>query len=368
MRELLLANAVMFGEIPSPTFGEQGRLRFMQDRLIEAGCLNVSTDEVGNAIGIHPGTGGAGKHILVAAHLDTPFEASVDHTIKVETNHMEGPGIMDNSLGCAAIASLPSILELLGIQLKNNLILMGSSRSLGRGDIEGMRFFMQGNKLLIRSGLLVEGGTLGRLSYSSLGMHRGVVTCSMPVEKKPGMMGGAVPVLNRIISRIREIPIPQEPATSIILGSIVGGNTYNTVAQQAQLRFEIRSEQIGMVGDISEQIGEICEEIGAAEHFNVQYEQVARRHNGGIAYNHPLVKTARDIHKALDVKPRPAPSTGELAALIEKGIPGVTLGLTKGEHRHELNERIEIEPIFTGLTLLIAMLQAIDGGLCDDES
>ncbi|WOO40766.1 peptidase [Rubellicoccus peritrichatus] len=369
LREILLANAVMFGEIPSPTYGEGGRVRFMQDRLIEAGCLNVSTDEVGNAVGIHPGQSSSASHILLVSHLDTPFSNSVDHTVKVHTNDMEGPGILDNSLGLAAIASLPSILEKLGIKLQSNLVLMGSSRSLGRGDIEGIRFFLERNLLPIRAGIVVEGGTLGRLSYSSLGMHRGVVTVNLPHNYDFSRFGatGAIPVLNRIVTQILGIPIPREPATSIILGSLDGGTTYNTVAELAQLRFEIRSEQVGMVGEISDQIDEICDEVGASTGMEITHEQVARRHNGGIAYGHPMVKTARGILESLDIKARPAPTTGELAALIEKEIPGITLGLTKGNRRHQFDEQVEIEPMFTGLAQLIVMLQAIDGGLCDVE-
>lgn len=369
LREILLANAVMFGEIPAPTFHEEGRVRFMQDRLIEAGCLNVSTDEVGNAVGIHRGEAGTDEHILLVAHLDTPFANSVDHAIKVHTNRMEGPGILDNSLGLAAIASLPSILEKIGIKLQRNLILMGSSRSLGRGDIEGIRFFLERNLLPINAGIVVEGGTLGRLSYSSLGMHRGVITVTLPQNYDFSRFGatGTIPVLNQIVTQILGIPVPREPATSIILGSMDGGTTFNTPAESAQLRFEIRSEKIGLVGEIAARIDEICDEIGASTGMEITHEQVARRHNGGIAYGHPMVKTARDVMKELKVKARPAPSTGELAALIEKEIPAVTLGLTSGHRRHQFNEQVEIEPIFTGLAQLIVMLQAIDGGFCDVE-
>lgn len=370
LREMLLANAVMFAEIPGPTFEESRRVRFMLDRLTEAGCLNVSTDEVGNAVGIHPGVPGSERYILVSAHLDTPFEASLDHTAKVSTDSIEGPGILDNSMGLSAIATLPSILDKLGIKLQSNLILAGTSRSMGRGDIEGMRFFLEGNPLPIEAGVIVEGGTLGRLSFTALGMLRGVITVTLPKDYDFSVFaaGGAIAVLNRIITRILGIPIPREPATSIILGAMDGGTTYNTIAKRAVLRFEIRSEQQGMVGDICDQIENICEEIAATARVEVSFEKVARRHNGGLDYQHPLVRGTRKIFETMEVEPRPAASTGELAALMEKGIPGVTIGLTKGEFRHQPNERVEIEPVFTGLAQLIGLLLAIDGGLCDAVS
>lgn len=370
VREMLLANTVMFGEIPAPTFQEEKRVRFMQDRFIEAGCHNVSTDEVGNAVAIHPGTGDSKNHLLISAHLDTPFPANTDHTVKVLTDHIEGPGVLDNALGLAAIATLPSLLNHLGIKLRSNLILLGSSRSMGRGDIEGIRFFLERNKLPIHSGIIVEGGTLGRLSYSSLGMLRGVITCKLPRNYDLSRFGaaGAIPVLNRLINGVLAIPIPREPLTSIILGAMEAGTAYNTMAKEGQLRLEIRSEALGMVGDIATQTEELCHEVAAISGTTITFEHVARRHNGGLSYSHPLVKTARQILTALSIQPHPAPSTGELAALIEKDIPGITLGLTEGANRHQPNESIEIEPLFTGLAQLITTIQAIDEGHCDAEN
>lgn len=369
VREIILANAVMFGEIPSPTFGEAGRVRFLMDRFTEGGCQNISTDEVGNAVAIIPGKTG-GRQLLVTAHLDTPFLDSVDHTVTVQTSHMVGPGVLDNSLGVAVIASLPAILDKLGITFENDLLLMGSSRSLGSGDIEGMRFFLNNNKLPIEAGVIVEGGTLGRLSYTSLGMSRGVVECRIPADYDFSRFGaaGAVAILNRIITGILALQIPREPATQIILGSVEGGTTFNTIAKTGSLRYEIRSEQVGLVGDLTEQIESLLKEIRSSSGVEVTLEEVARRHNGGLEYTHPLVKTTREVMEFLKVEPKVAPSTGELAALIEKDIPAVTLGMTYGENRHLFDEKVEIDPIFTGLAQLLAVLQAIDGGVCHGEA
>jgi di/tripeptidase len=79
-----------------------------------------------------------------------------------------------------------------------------------------------------------------------------------------------------------------------------------------------------------------------------------------------MVKTMRQILKTLEVKPRIEPSVGELSQLIEHGIPSVTLGLTRGKNKNELNESIDIHPIIGGVAQLIALLQSVDGGLCDE--
>ena len=169
LKEILLANLVMVGEIPAETFKEEKRVRFVLDRFRECGLDKISTDEADNALAVLPGKEGR-KSILVCAHLDTLFDDKVDHTVTVNTESVIGAGIADNSLGVAVLCSLPSILERLGIELDADLILMGASRSLGRGSLQGIEFFLDHHPGEIVAGVCVEGVDLGRLSYQSIGI------------------------------------------------------------------------------------------------------------------------------------------------------------------------------------------------------
>lgn len=395
VRELLLANVVMFGEIPAPTFQESARARFMLDRFIEAGCQSVSTDAVGNAAAIYPGKSGR-SNILVSAHLDTVFPASVDHAVHVHTDHMTGAGIMDNSLGAAVVASLPLLLEATGIELEDNLILLGTTRSHGEGNIEGMRFFLDNNTLPLRAALLCEGGTLGRLSYEALGMMRGVIEVTLPpidpqqgcAERSPlasaseqavvgqdglreqawslvqagGQDHGAIPILNRILTGILALDVPRHPPTQIILGSVEAGVSYNTRARSAVLRFELRSEGKGIVGDIALRIRQVVEAVAAHYGCRVELREVARRRRRDQPEGSSCVALGRALLGQLGVPVRAAPSTGEIEALLFRDIPALTIGLTQGRNRHGRDETIEIAPLFTGLTQLLALLQGLDGG------
>ncbi len=371
LREIVLANAIMAGEIPAPTFEEAQRVRFLCDRFTESDLNNISTDEKENATAVLPGSlpERERKNILVAAHVDTIWSANVDHSVSVGTDALVGPGIADNSLGLAVIASLPAILDHLGIRLQNNLVLLGATRSMGKGDLEGLRFFIENAKLPIAAALCIEGLHLGRLSYSCIGMMRGEITVRAPeaTDWKQGEATGSLVHIHRILSRILAIPTPQHPKTSIVLGSIITGTAYNISPRKAQLRFEVRSEQAGMVSRIQEQIEEIIEEVNAERDANATFTRIARRKPGGIGFHHPLVKTARKIMGQLNLQPKIAPSTSELSVLLDAGISSLTLGVSKGDNRHELNESVLIDPIFSGLAQIVAMLQAIDGGLCDED-
>ncbi|MBD3305359.1 M28 family peptidase, partial [candidate division KSB3 bacterium] len=195
--EIVLANLVMIGEIAAPTFSEQRRVEFLKDRFTESALIDCSIDQQENIYAILPGEKGK-DNILLVAHLDTVFTEDVDHTVHVRPDVLIGPGLADNSLGLATIATLPSILNHLQIQLQSNLILMGASRSQGRGDLAGLRFFLANADLPIKAGISVEGFHLGRLSHSSIGMLRGEINCTVPEEYDWTRLGetGAILTLN----------------------------------------------------------------------------------------------------------------------------------------------------------------------------
>jgi len=369
LREILLANAMMLGEIPAPTFGEQRRITFLGNRFTEEGLQRISIDEVaGNCMAMIPGREGK-RNILVCAHSDTVFSQKVDHAMSVTQDTIQGPGIGDNSLGLAAIATLPNLLNRLELQFSDNIILLGCTRSLGHGNLGGIKFFLENNTFPLHAGICVEGIQLGRLSYSSVGMLRGEVNLNMPSEYDWTKFGAtnAVTLLTKIVQGIQSIPIPTEPKTKIIFGSMNTGTSFATQPTTASLRFEIRSEADGMVTELRNRIADLVEEVATMSRTDISLTVVAHRKHGGLEDNHPMVKCMRKILATLDVKPHIEPSVGELSELIRQKIPSVTLGLTTGQHKNEYNESIDIQPTFNGLSQLVALLKSIDGGYCDDE-
>lgn len=368
LSEIMLANLVMIAEIPAPTFSEHDRMEFVLGRLNEYALLNCSTDEVGNGVGILPGAVGE-RNILLVAHMDTLFPTGVDHMVTIQPGYVSGVGIGDNSLGVASVITLPLILRELGITLDSNLIVMASSRSLGRGNIEGIRFFLDNTELPIAAGICVEGVKLGRLSYASIGMIRGEIHYAVPEEYDWTRFGtgGAIVDMNEVINHILEIPLPRRPRSTIVLNSIQSGTGFSAIPTKASLHFEARSEGGAMVHQLGETIENIAAEVASHTGAEITLEVVARREPGGIQFSHPLALSARRILSSLGVNPRISPSTSELSAFIDKQIPAVTIGLSTGEDLNVEGERIHIDPIATGLQQLLGLILAVDKGHCDAD-
>lgn len=367
LQETLIANLIMLSEIPSPTFEEAARVKLLLQRMVECGLDNVSTDEAGNGVGIIKGKDPS-RNILLVAHADTVYNAKADHALSVRADEIIGPGVADNSLGMAVLATLPDLLDRLGIKLNANLVLLSSTKGLGRGNLDGLRFFMDNNKVPLEAGICIEGEKLGRLSYTAEGMFRGYINCRIPEELDWPSAGqnSAIIALNDVINRILEIPIPRRPRTSIVLGAIRGGKSYNVMATQSALRFEVRSKDAEMVESVRQKIDDIIADVTSSHNAEFEFNVVSARDPGGIDIGHPLVKSCRAVMEKLDIQPTIRPSMSEVSELIARGLPAVTLGITEARNLHDLNETIRIKPIYTGLAQLLAMLLAIDGGFCNE--
>jgi len=359
-REMLLANVAMITEIPAPTFAEQDRIAFLEQRFNECGLQNCSIDEVGNGSAILPGSEGAGT-ILLTAHADTPFPASINHTCTIDFERIIGPGVADNSLGLAVLATLPSILEGLKIRFRSDLLLLGAVHSLDAGNQQGLRFFLANSEHALTTCISIEGVPLGRLRFRSMASFGAVISCH--VDRKLSRIS-AIDVLNQIILRLRDMKLQEQTNTELVLGVIEGGILYKVAARNARLKFQLRSDSDQSVMEISDEITGILDEvnrqIGISAHMNV----IVRTRYGGLDSSHPLVSMARRVMRIQGIHLRNSIHSSVVSGYVEQDIPALCIGITNGENLNDTDEFVEIEPIMRGLAQLIGILLAIDGGYC----
>jgi len=369
MRERLVANLVMIAQIPAPTGGEAARVRFLLYRFTEAGLSDATADDAGNAVGRVVGTGG-GRTILLASHLDTIFPASQSHDVMVEADRVVGPGVGDNALGAAIVSLMPSVLDHLGIELESDLILLGSTRSLGRGNHAGIRFFLDHVPEKVDFGICVEGIQLGRVNFFSIGTARADITCGIRQLSEPSRSYGsesALVVLNHIINRILGISTPSRPYTRIKMGRMRAGLYYDVEPDHAELGLEIVSHSDEMIDQICGQINDIVAEMSARHAVDAQLDVFFCTRAGGIPFAHPLVKSVLEVMDQLDVEPDQGHSPSELSELIARNVPAVTLGITHGtKSRKAAPDNVLIDPILTGVAQLVGVILAIDEGVCDE--
>lgn len=367
--ETIIANIILIGQVPAPTFQEMNRCQIFMDRMLEFQVDECSTDGYRNPIGIIRGKSPQTPPIFVVAHMDTAFGKDVDHNFSVQQKTITGAGVMDNAVGLGVLASLPEILRQTDISFESDLVLVGAIQSIGKGNLRGIRYLLNNWESPIRAAICIEGGELGRLNYYSDAMIRSEIQCriSKNGNRTRQYTPNAIIVINEVINQILELHMPQRPRSEIVLGTISGGLKHGHPADEANLGFEIRSDSDTMVQKLYTDIKDIVDGITHEFDVEINLKNISNVGASRLKYNHPLVKNARKIIHALDIEPASEPTESELSIFLAQNIPALTLGITYGESYQDERSIAHIDPIFKGIAQLIGILTAIDNGVCDEQ-
>lgn len=369
LQDTIITNVVLIGQTPAPTFREEKRTAVFLERLTDYQVDECTTDGYGNPIGIIRGSSARKPPIFVVAHLDTHHNSENELNYEVGSNFIKGPGLTDNSLGVAVLASLPIIFRKLDLKFKSDIVLAGVIQSIGNGNLKGIRHLLKTWSTPIRGAVCVEGVEIGRLNYYSAGMIRIEIECRIGTADgwERAFRPNAILVLNEVINQVLELKLPQRPRSRVIFGKITGGFKHGIIAYDAKLGLEIQSDSDQMVKSIYRDISDIVEGTGHEYDVEMNLKTISNVNAVKLNYNHPLVKTAGKIIHALDIKPVSDHSESELSIFLSKQIPAVTLGITSGENYHLDTAAVEIEPIFKGIAQVVATIMAIDTGVCDEQ-
>ncbi len=369
IRETVIANILLIGQTPAPTFEESARAEVFLERLSEAQTDICTTDDYNNPIGIIKGrSAGKSPPIFVVSHLDTTISGEVDHNYIIGKNSITGPGILDNSASAGVLASLPFICQALDISFESDLVLAGVTQSIGRGNLQGIRHLLKNWEGPIRGALILETEKLGRLNYYSEGIIRGEIACQIfsGGNRLHRHQPNAILILNEVINEILAMKLPQRPRSRVIIGQIEGGFKHGELAYDARLGFEIQSDSDAMVQQMHREIKDIVDGISHEHNVALTLDIITTLNAATLKYRHPLVKAAVAVMKRLGITPVSASSESELSIFLANNIPAVTVGLTDGKDMHLEYASMKIEPLFTGIAQALGIIMAIDQGVCDE--
>ena len=370
-RELILSNLVLTAQIPAPAFEENARGRFILERFQQNDLLDCYMDEAGNTAGAIKGVQSSGK-ILIFAHMDTHFEKNVEHNIGMTKTRVTGPGLAYNSLGIAVLLSLPDIMRRLKWNPSVDIILLATTKSQGRGDMSGIRYFLKNTKEKFDYALNLIGIEIGRLDHFSLSRRRCDIACIFGEgsEKNRATMGqqNAIVVINDLINHLLTIPLPNRPRTLLNLGKIQGGESYHGPSRKAQLSLEIRSESDDMAEEVEKRIRQHAIFIGSKYGTQLELGFFGKQKATHLEFHHPLIQTTYTILNTLGYSVHVEPSNTEITVVLAENIPAVTLGITTGMYPLLEDGYIDIPPISHGLMQILMVIDVIEKGYCDETS
>jgi len=249
-----LAELRLITEIEAPPFKEKDRAEYMLSRFKALGLSDAAIDGEGNVVAVRKGSG-KGPTLLVSAHLDTVFPPGTDVKIKEKDGRWYAPGIADDTRGLAVLLSWIKALEENRVQTVGDLVFVANTGEEGLGDLRGMKAVFR-NRPAIDGFVGLEPSPMNAITTIGTASHRYEVRFTGPGGHSFEAFGtaSAIHAMGRAISKIGEVRTPKEPKTTFTVGTVGGGTSVNTIAGDARMAIDIRSNDMAALLDTEKKI------------------------------------------------------------------------------------------------------------------
>lgn len=357
--EKLLDLAVKIQQVSAPTFEESRRAELVRGLFEAEGLQDVFVDAAGNVRARLPGAD-SGQMVVVSAHLDTVFPPETDLSVTWAPGRIAGPGIGDNSMGVAALFGLVWLLRERHITLPGDLWLVANTAEEGLGDLRGMKAVCDHFRDLPRCYLVLEGMALGHVYHQSIGVRRYRVTVRVGGGHSWSDYGqpSAIHELADLITRITALRLPASPRTTLNVGRIGGGTSINTLAPEAWMELDMRSESPEALARLVERVdGLIADANRPSAHVTV--DTIGQRPAGRLPADHPLIRLGQDCLSMQGLGAALTSGSTDANIPLSRGYPAVVLGVTTGNGAHTSSEYIDTEPVEKGMESLLAFVQRV---------
>jgi tripeptide aminopeptidase len=346
-------------EVPAPPFKEAARAAEFRRRLDALG-LRARVDAVGNVIAERPGNGSSGQPtIVLAGHLDTVFPEGTDVRVKDEGGRLKAPGIGDNCRGLAVVLAVARAYQRANPRHSARIIFVGNVGEEGPGNLRGVRhLFEKELRGEIDYFVAVDGAGLNFVSRA-VGSNRYRVSYKGPGGHSYGAFGIPNPIhaLGRAIAKISEMQVPSTPKTTFNVGVIDGGTSVNSIAYEASMEVDMRSESADALRALDLTVRRALVDALDAENARWEGSRAARsrislvidtigiRPTGAQSDSARIVQIAFQTARSLGFSPAATASSTDANMPISLGVPAISIdGGGRDEGAHSLNEWYEDGP------------------------
>ena len=340
-------------EVPAPTGDERKRAEFVASLWRERG-YTPEIDAISNVYVRRKGRTSSST-LMLLAHIDTVFPATTPIQVTRDGDVMRGPSIGDNSLSVAAMMSLLTLLDELGIETDVDILAVANVGEEGLGNLCGARAAVERYRNGLGSVIAID-GRLGVIVTTAVGSQRWRITVRGPGGHSFGSFGqpSAIHGLGRIIAAIADLEVPKTPKTTFNVGLVEGGTSVNTIAPSASAIIDLRSTDITTLNQLADRVRAIVEQR-VGQGLQTEIEVLGERPAGAISQTDPLVQLASKVLRWVGIEPAYAASSTDANIPVSLNIPAICVGVTHAGGAHTMEEYIQVSPIAEGLAQLLRL-------------
>ena len=360
-RDALIELITTLCAIPSPSNHEERRAAFCKSWLEAAGGQGVYIDDALNVILPIGDCGGSAPLSVFMAHTDTVFPDLEPFVPRREGDRLFCPGAGDDTANLAVLLLVARYILQKGLRPREGgVLIVANSGEEGLGNLKGTRAIMDAYGSRVRRFVSFDGGYPG-VCDRAVGSARYRVEVLTEGGHSFGDFGNrnAIYYLSQMISDLYSmtVPVDGDSVTTYNVGGISGGTSVNTIAQQAEMLYEYRSDS-----DVCLQAMERFFQSVVAHYrtmgITVNVELLGRRPGMG-AVDPAAMDALRDTVSAImqEYAGQSAhfyPSSTDCNIPLSMGVPSVAFGAYHGAGAHTRGEYILLSSLPTGFKIAMA--------------
>lgn len=342
-------------QIPAPSNHEEKRAEFCKSWLQKQGADGVYIDEALNVI--YPIGCTEDKPIAVfAAHSDVVFPDTEKLPLKVEDGWIHCPGIGDNTGNVVALMMAAKYIAEQKLQSKDwGILIVINSGEEGLGNLKGCRKLFEDYGNHIKEFITFDLGS-DRLYDRAVGSRRFEISIKTQGGHSLNDFGkpNAIACLAELIHDLYSVEVPKKGRTTYNVGTISGGTSVNTIAQDAKMLYEFRSDERDSLNWMQNKLDEILD-YHREKGIDISCKVVGDRPCSGDVDQNMLTALADRAEKAairaFGAAPIRNAASTDCNIPLSLGIPAICIGCLRGEGEHTREEKVEIDSLYPGVRL-----------------
>lgn len=351
----ILALTKSLAVIPAPSKSEEKRTAFCLEWWRSLG-LSAFADEVGNVI-LELGGGEDTPVVLFMAHTDIVFDENTPLVLREEGDRLYCPGIGDDTAHVAFLLHGGAEMAKQTLPAGITFVFAANVCEEGEGNLLGCRALMERYGSRLREVISFD-SYLEKLHDTCVGSMRYRVTIKTAGGHSFRDFGApnAIAKLCGLVAELEKQPLPEKGITTFNFGSITGGTTVNTIAAEASLLYEFRSDRHENFAQMETQFRSACENV---KDCNLTVETIGIRPCGNVeeAKQQALVTRCETAFAGLPLPAR-YPASTDCNLPLSMGIPAVCIGLVAGGGAHTREEYVSMASFAEGAQVLSNLLSS----------
>ena len=345
--------------IPSPSHHEEKRAAFIRDWFEKNGAGDVEIDEAKNVL-CRYGVTEDNAVVVLMAHTDTVFPDTEPMPFREEGDRMYCPGVTDDTAQLAVLMLCARYVLRNALPVKTGILFVANSCEEGLGNLKGSRAVAARYGKRMKALITIDSTYLSGIVTRAVGSHRYRITARTEGGHSFRDFGhrNAIQVLATLVDAFYrvEVPVAGDSRTTYNVGSIYGGTSVNTIAQNAEMLYEYRSDDAKCL----ERMQAVFEEIVAAHtpaDAELSVERIGERPCAGDvdeAAWAELISCAEEAIRTVTGKEADhVSSSTDCNIPLSMGIPAICIGGCVGGKCHTREEWLDTSTLADGCRLFL---------------